>query len=49
MTALADYPLLSEALRDVGDPQSDSAFEAGLQVVLDGLRQRASRAGGATS
>jgi TetR/AcrR family transcriptional regulator, tetracycline repressor protein len=49
MTALADYPLLSEALREVGDPQGDSAFEAGLDVVLDGLRQRASRAGGATS
>lgn len=46
--ALADYPRLTAALQEVGDPQSDSAFEAGLQVVLDGLRQRASRASGAT-
>jgi TetR/AcrR family tetracycline transcriptional repressor len=44
VAAFADYPRLTEALREVGDPQSDSAFEAGLQVVLDGLRQRAGRA-----
>jgi AcrR family transcriptional regulator len=43
LRAFADYPRLSEALRDVGDPQSDSAFESGLQVVLDGLRARARR------
>jgi TetR/AcrR family tetracycline transcriptional repressor len=43
LRAFAGYPRLSEALREVGDPQSDSAFEAGLAVVLDGLRARAQR------
>lgn len=43
LRAFAGYPRLSEALREVGDPQSDSAFEAGLEVVLDGLRARAQR------
>ena len=43
LRAFADYPRLSEALREVGDPQSDSAFESGLEVVLDGLRARARR------
>jgi TetR/AcrR family tetracycline transcriptional repressor len=37
---IAAYPRLSAALREVGDPQSDTAFEAGLQLILDGLRQR---------
>lgn len=41
LEAFADYPRLSEALREVGDPRSDSAFESGLEVVLDGLRARA--------
>jgi len=40
LAALAPYPLLTGALREIGDPQSDSAFEAGLQLILDGLRKR---------
>jgi TetR/AcrR family transcriptional regulator, tetracycline repressor protein len=43
LRAFADYPRLSDALREVGDPRSDSAFEAGLEIVLDGLRARAQR------
>ncbi len=37
---LDPYPLLREALREVGDPQSDQSFEAGVQLILDGVRQR---------
>jgi TetR/AcrR family tetracycline transcriptional repressor len=48
LRAFDDYPRLSAALREVGDPQSDSAFEAGLQVVLDGLRARARRSAEST-
>jgi TetR/AcrR family tetracycline transcriptional repressor len=48
LRAFADYPRLSEALREVGDPQSDSAFESGLEVVLDGLRARARRSAEST-
>ncbi len=43
LRAFADYPRLSEALRQVGVRRSDSAFESGLDVVLDGLRARARR------
>jgi len=38
--AFDGYPNLSEAVREIGDPQSDRSFEAGLGVILDGLRQR---------
>jgi TetR/AcrR family transcriptional regulator, tetracycline repressor protein len=38
--AFDGYPNLSEAVREIGDPQSDRSFEAGLAVILDGLRQR---------
>lgn len=38
---LAGYPRLAEALREIGDPQGPTAFEEGLQVVLDGIRSRA--------
>lgn len=44
LTAFADYPHLSAALRELGDPQGDRAFEAGLSVVLDGVRARAAAA-----
>lgn len=40
LAALAPYPRLVSALREVGDPQSDASFEAGLQLILDGLRRR---------
>jgi TetR/AcrR family transcriptional regulator, tetracycline repressor protein len=40
MQALAPYPLMSAALREVGDPQGDASFEKGLDLILDGLRQR---------
>jgi TetR/AcrR family transcriptional regulator, tetracycline repressor protein len=40
LTALRDYPLATRALREVGDPQSDDSFEAGLQMIMDGLRKR---------
>ncbi len=49
LRAFAGFPRLSEALREVGDPQSDSAFEAGLEVVLDGLRARAQRSANGTA
>lgn len=41
---LAGYPRLAEALREVGDPQGTTAFDDGLQVILDGVRSRARRA-----
>ena len=41
LAGFADYPLLTEALREVGDPQSDRAFEAGLTLIIDGIRVRA--------
>jgi len=41
LAGFADYPLLTEALREVGDPQSDRAFEAGLTLIIDGIRMRA--------
>ncbi len=37
---LAPYPLLAEAMRTVGDPQGDAAFEHGLRLILDGLRMQ---------
>jgi len=37
---LAPYPLLLDAMKELGDPQSDRTFEAGLQLILDGLRYR---------
>jgi TetR/AcrR family transcriptional regulator, tetracycline repressor protein len=40
MRALAPYPLMSAALREVGDPQGDASFHAGLELILDGLRRR---------
>jgi TetR/AcrR family tetracycline transcriptional repressor len=38
--ALADYPLILEAVRTVGDPQGDASFEAGLGFIIDGIRER---------
>ena len=43
MAELSIYPLLHEALRTIGDPQSDEAFEAGLGFIVDGIRQRFTR------
>jgi len=40
MAELAGYPLMSEALRTMGDPQSDTSFEAGLALIIDGIRRR---------
>ena len=37
---LADYPLLSAALLTMGDPQSDASFDAGLALIMDGIRRR---------
>jgi TetR/AcrR family tetracycline transcriptional repressor len=45
MTALAEYPRVLEALRVIGDPQSDKAFEDGLALIIDGVRARAQRPG----
>jgi TetR/AcrR family transcriptional regulator, tetracycline repressor protein len=41
-TTLDPYPRLVEALRVGGDPQSDSAFEAGVALIIGGVRQRVS-------
>ena len=43
MAELSVYPRLHEALRSVGDPQSDEAFEAGLGFIIDGIRRRFTR------
>lgn len=40
MAMLAPYPLLLDAMKELGDPQSDRSFESGLQLILDGLRYR---------
>ncbi len=32
------YPLTREALLEIGDPHSDAAFEAGLRIIIDGIR-----------
>jgi AcrR family transcriptional regulator len=45
LAVLAPYPLMMTAMREVGDPQGDPAFEAGLQLILDGLRKRVADAG----
>ncbi|MEV0229503.1 TetR/AcrR family transcriptional regulator C-terminal domain-containing protein [Nonomuraea sp. NPDC050786] len=34
------YPRLMAGLAEVGDPQSDQAFEGGLQLILDGMELR---------
>jgi TetR/AcrR family tetracycline transcriptional repressor len=46
MEMLAPYPRLSEALREVGDPHGPTAFESGLQMIMDGLRKRVADASG---
>ena len=43
MAEFAPYPTMAAALREIGDPQSDAAFEAGLALLLDGLRQYLAR------
>jgi TetR/AcrR family tetracycline transcriptional repressor len=40
MAELTPYPLIAAAIREVGDPQGDAAFESGLQLIIDGLRKR---------
>jgi TetR/AcrR family tetracycline transcriptional repressor len=40
LTQMAPYPRLVEALRVVGDPQNDRAFESGLALIIDGIRSR---------
>ncbi len=42
MAVLEPFPLLVTAMRETGDPQSDAAFEAGLAIIVDGLRARLS-------
>lgn len=40
MAELAGYPLASEAARTIGDPQGDATFEAGVALIIDGIRRR---------
>jgi TetR/AcrR family tetracycline transcriptional repressor len=40
MAELAGYPLASEAARAIGDPQGDATFEAGIALIIDGIRRR---------
>ncbi|HUR02325.1 MAG TPA: TetR/AcrR family transcriptional regulator C-terminal domain-containing protein [Nonomuraea sp.] len=46
MSDLADfqarYPRLMAALMEGGDPQGEQSFEAGLALILDGMRLRLS-------
>jgi TetR/AcrR family transcriptional regulator, tetracycline repressor protein len=37
---MTEFPLISEGIRQIGDPQGNSTFEYGLQVIIDGLRAR---------
>ncbi|WP_433517325.1 TetR/AcrR family transcriptional regulator C-terminal domain-containing protein [Nonomuraea sp. CA-143628] len=43
----ARYPRIMAALLAEGDPQGDNSFEAGLALVLDGMRLRLSGGSGA--
>lgn len=36
----ASYPRLMGALMQVGDPQGDASFEAGVAMILDGMERR---------
>jgi TetR/AcrR family transcriptional regulator, tetracycline repressor protein len=38
LNRLTGYPTLVAALREVGDPQGDRAFEAGLALIITGVR-----------
>jgi TetR/AcrR family tetracycline transcriptional repressor len=40
LAEFADYPLLVEALREVGGPHSDQAFDNGLRLIIDGVRRQ---------
>jgi len=37
---LAGYPLTLAAVQAIGDPQGDASFEAGLALLIDGIRRR---------
>jgi TetR/AcrR family tetracycline transcriptional repressor len=37
---VADYPLMSQAVDAIGDPQDDASFEAGIALIIDGIRWR---------
>jgi TetR/AcrR family tetracycline transcriptional repressor len=41
LARLSGFPRVADAMQEVGDPRSDSAFEDGLQTILDGVRARA--------
>lgn len=38
---LSGYPRVANAMQEIGDPRGGSAFEDGLQIILDGVRARA--------
>jgi TetR/AcrR family tetracycline transcriptional repressor len=41
LARLSGFSRLADAMREVGDPRGESAFEDGLQLILDGVRARA--------
>jgi TetR/AcrR family tetracycline transcriptional repressor len=45
MQELGPYPLMLTAMQELGDPQSDASFEAGLALLIDGLWLRLQKVG----
>jgi TetR/AcrR family transcriptional regulator, tetracycline repressor protein len=46
LAQLEAYPRLWEAIREIGDPQSDGNFEYGLQLIISGMRAELASPGG---